>query len=72
MLRVLVLRHPDKWTLWRMGSLNWTKSDNIYPALDTGRASPHGDVSRLEGNRVIFVDGTEARGISPEHRSCRR
>lgn len=60
MLRILVLHHPDKWNLWRIGSLNWTKSDNIYPALDTGRASLHRDVERLEGNKAKFVDGSEA------------
>ncbi|MEM7341783.1 MAG: FAD-dependent oxidoreductase [Actinomycetota bacterium] len=60
MLRILVLNHPRKWLLWRLGSLNWTKSDNIYLALDTGRASVRRDVEHLDERRVVFTDGTDA------------
>ena len=58
-LRILVLHHPRKWTLWRIGSLNWTKSDNLYDAMAVGRASVHRDIERLEADRVVFADGSE-------------
>lgn len=56
--RILVRHHPRKWLLWRLGSMNWTKSDNLYFALDTGRVTVHRDVERLEDRRVVFVDGS--------------
>ena len=58
-LRILVLHHPRKWTLWRIGSLNWTKSDNIYDAMALGRATVLGAIDRLEADRAVFADGTE-------------
>ncbi len=58
--RVLVLNHPDKKNLWRLGSLNWTKSDHVYAAMKTGRATVLRDIDRLEEDRVIFADGFEA------------
>lgn len=56
--RILVAHHPRKWLLWRLGSINWTKSDNLYFALDTGRATVHRGVERLEARRVVFADGS--------------
>ncbi len=58
-LRVLVLHHPKKWLLWRFGSLNWTKSDNLYFAMDTGRATVLRDVERLTEHSAVFVGGRE-------------
>jgi dimethylaniline monooxygenase (N-oxide forming) len=57
--RILVRNHPRKWLLWRLGSLNWTKSDNIYFALDTGRATVRRDIERFEEGSVVFADGEE-------------
>ena len=58
--RVLVLNHPDKKNLWRLGSLNWTKSDHVYAAMQTGRATVLRDIDRLAENSVVFADGFEA------------
>lgn len=60
MMRILVVNHPRKWLLWRLGSLNWTKSDNIYSAMESGRATVLRDIDRLEENSVVFADGFEA------------
>lgn len=56
--RILVRNHPRKWELWRLGSINWTKSDNLYDALESGRATVHRDVARLEERAVVFADGS--------------
>lgn len=56
--RILVRHHPRKWQLWRLASINWTKSDNLYFALDTGRATVMRDVARLEDRRAVFAEGT--------------
>lgn len=56
-VRVLVRHHPHKWSLWRLGSMNWTKSDNLYFALDSGRATVVRDITRMEERRVAFADG---------------
>jgi dimethylaniline monooxygenase (N-oxide forming) len=58
-LRILVLNHQRKWLLWRLGSLNWTKSDNLYDAMAAGRATVLRDVTRLESDRAVFADGSE-------------
>lgn len=58
--RILVLNHPNKWDLWRLGSLNWTKSDNVYAAMESGRATVLRDIDRFEENSVVFADGFEA------------
>ena len=58
-LRILVANHPKKWLLWRIGSINWTKSDNIYDAMATGRCTVRRDVARLEADRAVFADGDE-------------
>lgn len=58
-LRILVANHPKKWLLWRIGSINWTKSDNIYDAMATGRCTVHRDLARLEADRAVFADGAE-------------
>ncbi|MEM7190569.1 MAG: FAD-dependent oxidoreductase, partial [Pseudomonadota bacterium] len=58
-LRILVLNHPDKLNLWRLGSLNWTKSDNVYAAMQTGRATVLRDIDRFTENGVVFKDGFE-------------
>lgn len=55
-LRIFLVNHPNRWQLWRLGSMNWTKSDNIYFAMDTGRASVVRDVERLEEAAAVFVD----------------
>ncbi len=57
--RILVLHHPKKWLLWRLGSINWTKSDNLYFALDTGRATVLRDVESLDERQAVFADGRE-------------
>ncbi len=57
--RILVRHHPEKWLLWRLGSMNWTKSDNLYFALDTGRATVLRDVDRLTRRTAVFADGNE-------------
>ena len=56
--RILVRHHPRKWLLWRLGSINWTKSDNLYFAMDTGRATILRAVERLEEGRAVFADGS--------------
>ena len=53
--RILVRNHPKKWLLWRLGSINWTKSDNLYFALDSGRATVLRDVERLEAGAAVFA-----------------
>ncbi len=58
-LRILVLNHPRKRSLWRIGSLNWTKSDSIYDAMAAGRATALGRVERLEAQSAAFADGSE-------------
>lgn len=55
--RILVLHHPKKWLLWRLGSVNWTKSDNLYFAIETGRATVVRGVERLEQQSATFADG---------------
>ncbi len=55
-LRILVWNHPRKWQLWRLSALNWTKSDNLYFAMDTGRATVVRDVERLEEDAAVFAD----------------
>lgn len=57
--RIFVVNHPKKWQLWRLGSLNWTKSDNLYFAMQTGRATVLGAIARLEQQSVRFEDGRE-------------
>lgn len=59
MLRILVLNHPRKWQLWRIGSINWTKSDNLYDAMAAGRATVLRDLVRLEAGSAVFADGSE-------------
>ncbi len=59
MFRILVMHHPKKWLLWRFGSLNWTKSDNLYFAIESGRATVVRGVDRLEEHRAFFADGRE-------------
>ena len=56
--RILVLNHPNKWELWRLGSLNWTKSDSIYAAMETGRATVLRDVDHFEKHSVVFANGS--------------
>ncbi len=58
-LRIQVLNHPRKWDGWRISAYNWTKSDHIFDAMDTGRATVLGAVDRLESDRVVFADGAE-------------
>lgn len=55
-LRILVWNHPRKGQLWRLSALNWTKSDNLYFAMDTGRATVVRDVERLEEGAAVFAD----------------
>lgn len=57
--RVLVMNHPDKWNLWRLGSLNWTKSDHVYAAMQEGRATVLRDIARFTEKSVVFKDGQE-------------
>lgn len=57
--KITVLNHPDKWNLWRFGSLNWTKSDHIYEAMEAGRATVLRDIARLSENSVVFKDGKD-------------
>ncbi len=56
-IRILVMHHPRKLLLWRLGSINWTKSDNLYFALDTGRATVVRDLVRLDDGHAVFADG---------------
>jgi dimethylaniline monooxygenase (N-oxide forming) len=57
--RITVLNHPKKWELWRLGSLNWTKSDHIYGAMTSGHATVLRDIDRLKEKSVVFADGHE-------------
>ncbi|MEM7092212.1 MAG: FAD-dependent oxidoreductase [Actinomycetota bacterium] len=57
--RILVMHHPNKLRLYRFGSLNWTKSDNLYFALENGQATVVRDVMRLDEHRAYFADGRE-------------
>ncbi len=57
--RILVLNHPKKWELWRLGSLNWTKSDSVYTAMQTGRATVLRDIDHFEENSVVFANGVK-------------
>ena len=57
--QITVLNHPNKLGLWRMGSLNWTKSDSIYEAIQAGRATVLRDIKRLTEGSVVFENGVE-------------
>lgn len=55
--RITVLNHPKKWELWRLGSLNWTKSDHVYGAMETGHATVLRDIDHFKEKSVVFSDG---------------
>ena len=57
--RILVLNHPKKWLLWRLGALNWTKSDNIYGAMQKGKATVLRDIDHFKVQSVVFANGRE-------------
>jgi dimethylaniline monooxygenase (N-oxide forming) len=57
--RITVLNHPKKWELWRLGSLNWTKSDHVYGAMESGHATVLRDIDCFKEKSVVFADGNE-------------
>ncbi|MEM9891329.1 MAG: FAD-dependent oxidoreductase [Actinomycetota bacterium] len=54
---ILVLRHPRKWTIWKLGTLNFTKSDDVAYALEAPNVTLVGEPVAMDETGFTTTDG---------------